>query len=77
MVARGREPLRTCVVCREVRAKSELVRLVTSEGRIVADRTGRMPGRGAYACGEHLAGARARASRALRAPGSVWSVEET
>jgi len=44
-------PLRTCVACRAVRAKRELVRIVrTPEGHICVDSTGRMSGRGAYLC---------------------------
>ena len=44
-------PRRTCVVCRRVRAKRELVRLARrSDGMIVVDRGARMPGRGAYLC---------------------------
>ncbi|PWH17328.1 MAG: DUF448 domain-containing protein [Ardenticatenia bacterium] len=44
-------PLRTCVACRAVRAKRELIRIVrTPEGRICVDSTGKMNGRGAYLC---------------------------
>lgn len=41
-------PQRTCVGCREVLSKKELVRIVrTSEG-ILVDPTGKLNGRGAY-----------------------------
>ena len=44
-------PLRTCVACREVKSKRELVRLVRSaDGDIQVDTSGREPGRGAYLC---------------------------
>lgn len=44
-------PRRTCVVCRRVRAKRELVRLARRpDGVVVVDRAARMPGRGAYLC---------------------------
>jgi|YNPMSStandDraft_1061717.scaffolds.fasta_scaffold56970_2 predicted RNA-binding protein YlxR (DUF448 family) len=44
-------PLRTCVACRAVRAKRELIRIVrTPDGRICVDSTGKMNGRGAYLC---------------------------
>ena len=44
-------PLRSCVACREVKAKRELVRLVrTPEGNIELDKTGKKNGRGAYVC---------------------------
>ena len=44
-------PQRTCVACRQVRAKRELVRLVhTPDGNIEIDSDGRKAGRGAYLC---------------------------
>jgi predicted RNA-binding protein YlxR (DUF448 family) len=44
-------PRRTCVACRSVRSKRELVRLVrTREGDIEIDTTGKKDGRGAYIC---------------------------
>ena len=44
---------RTCVGCREVREKRQLVRLVRRpDGVVVVDRTGSAPGRGAYVCGD-------------------------
>ena len=42
-------PQRTCVGCRGVQGKRELVRVVrTPEGEVVVDVTGRRNGRGAY-----------------------------
>ncbi len=42
---------RTCVACRQIKAKRGLVRLVrTPEGNIEIDSTGRRAGRGAYLC---------------------------
>ena len=44
-------PHRTCVVCRTVRPKRELVRLVrVPDGGVVVDVTGKSNGRGAYLC---------------------------
>jgi predicted RNA-binding protein YlxR (DUF448 family) len=44
-------PQRTCIVCRAVRAKRELVRVVrTSDNHVQADPTGKIAGRGAYLC---------------------------
>ncbi len=44
-------PQRTCIACRTVRAKRELVRIVrTTEDHIQADPTGKKSGRGAYLC---------------------------
>ena len=42
-------PQRTCVGCREVRGKRELVRVVRqADGHVRLDETGKAPGRGAY-----------------------------
>ena len=44
-------PQRTCIACRTVRGKRELVRIVHTEAnRVVADATGKKAGRGAYLC---------------------------
>ncbi|MCR4402294.1 MAG: YlxR family protein [Firmicutes bacterium] len=44
-------PQRTCVGCRQVRPKKELVRIVrTPEGLVEMDPTGKRSGRGAYVC---------------------------
>jgi predicted RNA-binding protein YlxR (DUF448 family) len=44
-------PLRTCVQCRQVRPKRELIRIVrTLEGTIEIDERGKAAGRGAYLC---------------------------
>jgi predicted RNA-binding protein YlxR (DUF448 family) len=43
--------MRTCVACREVKSKRELVRLVRNlSGSVQVDTGGREPGRGAYLC---------------------------
>ena len=44
-------PLRMCVVCREMKPKKDLIRVVVgNDGKIVLDETGRANGRGAYVC---------------------------
>jgi uncharacterized protein len=44
-----REPVRTCVACRQEAGKTGLIRFVRDrEGTIAEDPTGRAPGRGAY-----------------------------
>ena len=44
-------PQRTCVACRQIIAKRDLVRLVrTLQGDIEIDTSGKMDGRGAYFC---------------------------
>ncbi len=51
-MARERKiPLRKCSGCGEMKAKTELVRVVRSpEGELSMDLTGRKAGRGAYVC---------------------------
>lgn len=46
-------PMRTCIGCRAVRPKRELLRVVrTVDGQVVYDPTGKRSGRGAYFCPE-------------------------
>ena len=46
-------PLRTCVACRRIKTKRELIRLVrTPDGKIEVDGSGKKAGRGAYLCRE-------------------------
>ena len=46
-----KKPQRSCVSCRTVRDKSDLLRVVmTPEGDVVYDPTGKAPGRGSYLC---------------------------
>ena len=64
-------PQRTCVACRTVRSKRELVRIVrTPEGTVVVDETGKHNGRGAYLCRQRCcwetALARQQLERALK-----------
>lgn len=44
-------PQRTCVACRQVKNKRELVRIVrTPDFHVLVDETGKRAGRGAYLC---------------------------
>lgn len=44
-------PMRTCIGCGTVKPKKELIRIIlTEDGTLLADRTGRANGRGAYLC---------------------------
>ena len=46
-------PKRSCVSCRQLIAKNELVRIVqTQDGHVTVDYTAKAPGRGAYICRE-------------------------
>jgi predicted RNA-binding protein YlxR (DUF448 family) len=59
-------PQRTCIACRSVRGKRELVRLVRNkEGSIEIDATGRKQGRGAYICPERACWEKALKGRQL------------
>jgi hypothetical protein len=65
-------PQRTCIACRTVRPKRELVRIVrTPEGAVMVDETGKRSGRGAYICRQRdcweTALARRQLERALKA----------
>lgn len=45
------KPQRTCIACREMKDKSELIRIVkNADGEIFLDKTGKANGRGAYIC---------------------------
>ena len=75
-----RQPVRTCVACREEAGKRELIRLVRRpDGSLALDSTGRAAGRGAYlhASAECIQLARKRRSldRALGAAvqAEVWA----
>ena len=52
LIARTKHtPQRTCVGCSSRRAPRDLLRLgCTSKGEVMLDRSGRLPGRGAYVC---------------------------
>jgi predicted RNA-binding protein YlxR (DUF448 family) len=44
-------PQRTCIACRQVKEKKDLIRLVsTGNGIVEIDAFGKKPGRGAYLC---------------------------
>lgn len=44
-------PQRMCLGCREMKPKTELIRIVMNKsGEVSLDFTGKMPGRGAYIC---------------------------
>ena len=45
-----RIPNRSCVACRSIREKRDLLRIVAMAGGVTIDPGGRAPGRGAYVC---------------------------
>lgn len=59
-------PMRTCIGCGTSKPKKELVRIVLSgEGDILVDHTGRANGRGAYLCDDPACLQRAIKRKAL------------
>lgn len=45
------KPQRSCIACREIKDKRELIRVVrTPDGEVIIDPTGKAKGRGAYLC---------------------------
>ena len=45
------QPQRTCIACRQVAHKRDLIRVVrNAEQRVIVDTTGKLAGRGAYLC---------------------------
>jgi predicted RNA-binding protein YlxR (DUF448 family) len=59
-------PLRTCIVCREEKGKTDLIRVVKSaEGEIKTDLTGKANGRGAYICKSGVCIKKAKKERRL------------
>ena len=50
-MAQRHVPERTCIACRQARAKRALVRVVRrTDGSVAVDPTGKQSGRGAYLC---------------------------
>ena len=59
-------PQRQCLGCREMKNKTDLIRVVRSpEGEISLDGKGKLPGRGAYVCPDKACLMRARKAHAL------------
>jgi predicted RNA-binding protein YlxR (DUF448 family) len=75
--ASAAKPRRSCVACRQVRAKRELLRVVrTPAGHIEVDVSGKLAGRGAYLCRDHTCLNQALKQRKLdRALGAAISAE--
>ena len=66
MNQRRREPIRTCVACRQEAGKRSLVRVVRGPNGVAqVDLTGRAPGRGAYLHRDPACVENARRKRAL------------
>jgi predicted RNA-binding protein YlxR (DUF448 family) len=72
-------PQRSCVACRQVRPKTELLRVVrTPLGAVRVDGSGKLAGRGAYLCPTEACAARAvKQTRLARALGVAVGPEVT
>lgn len=71
-------PMRTCIGCREMKAKQELIRVVKNkENEIFIDRTGKANGRGAYLCNDKDCLEKAIKTRALNKAFSMEINEQT
>lgn len=72
------EPERSCIVTREVKPKEELIRFVVSpDGVLVADLTGKLPGRGVYTSCSQLLVAEALSKRLFgKAAGQQVTIPE-
>jgi predicted RNA-binding protein YlxR (DUF448 family)/ribosomal protein L30E len=74
-------PARTCIGCRQGRAKAQLIRVVPDPtGRLIVDPQGKLPGRGAYICPQRACAAQAlkgtRLREAFRQEVTACAVEE-
>ncbi len=59
-------PQRMCAICRQMREKPKLIRIVkTSENTAAIDETGKLNGRGAYICKEGDGIEKARKTKGL------------
>ena len=79
---RKHAPQRTCVACRALRPKRELVRIVRlsspgAEGAVVVDETSKRDGRGAYLCRQRDCWETALARRQLERALKVTLTAET
>lgn len=45
-----KETKRMCISCKEMKNKSELIRIVKNNDEILIDKSGKLDGRGAYIC---------------------------
>lgn len=66
MTKQKKIPMRTCVACREMKPKAQLLRIVCNkQGEIFFDSTSKQNGRGAYICRDRICIEKARKSSAL------------
>ena len=49
---KGKEPLRMCIVCRQMKPKKQLIRIVKNGEEIVVNAGNKINGRGMYVCND-------------------------
>ena len=77
MTRHKHKPQRTCIVCREIKDKRELIRVVrTPAGSVTIDPTGKANGRGAYLCRQASCWDSLHRERLAKALKANLSVEE-
>ena len=81
MVKKKHTPQRTCITCRQVKDKRDLIRVVrTPEGDVLLDPSGTAHGRGVYLCKEtrclEKGVTKERLSQALKMPVTSKQVEK-
>jgi predicted RNA-binding protein YlxR (DUF448 family) len=81
MAKKKHTPQRTCIACRQVKDKRDLIRVVrTPEGDILLDPSGKANGRGVYLCKEtrcwEKGATKERLSQALKIPVTLEQVEK-
>lgn len=59
-------PMRTCIACKAVKPKKELIRIVKNEQGVSLDLTGKKNGRGAYVCSDIECIKKLKKSKALQ-----------
>ena len=70
-------PMRTCVACKTVKPKKELIRVVKFGDTISLDKTGKSNGRGAYVCNDENCIKKLKKTKALSRAFSCEVPEET
>ncbi|MFQ5613691.1 MAG: RNase P modulator RnpM [Anaerolineae bacterium] len=78
MARKKHVPQRTCIACRAVKDKRELVRIVrVPSGEVLVDETGKLNGRGAYLCRQESCWERGLQDRRLARALKTEITEET
>ena len=58
-------PLRMCIACRNMKQKSDLIRIIYREGQICVDKKMKVQQRGAYICKSRTCAAKLKKTRGI------------